>query len=440
MKHTINKFLLVIALLSINGAAATAQQKYGTAANDSKAVQIEKKYADSLAIFQNKIDSLIAENRKLKSAAGISPFDGKYYQLFVPLTFYHSLAENKFKIGNTSPSQSTINEIIDNALMNIYLKRGDLITNSENRLRKVGGENSEISVPAHHDAGLVEKIAPTTVDPISAPVEVLVKRPNFWTIKGDYYLQFLQNYISGNWYKGGESTYSMLGSITMEANYNNKQKVKWDNKLELKLGFLTSRSDSLHSFKTSEDLIRYTGKLGLQASKKWYYTLQVLASTQFYRGYKSNDKKIYSDFLAPFDLNISLGMDYSVEAFNKKLTGNVHLAPVAYNFRFVKRKDLTMRYNQEDGKMTLHDIGSQFTVDLVWKFSDQINWKTRLYGFTTYKRAELEWENTIVFKFNRYISTNFFIYPRFDDGVTRDGNHGYWQLKEFASIGFAYSF
>ena len=92
------------------------------------------------------------------------------------------------------------------------------------------------------------------------------------------------------------------------------------------------------------------------------------------------------------------------------------------------------------GKKTLHDIGSQFTIDLMWKFTDQINWKMRIYGFTTYKRAEFEWENTFVFKFNRYISTNVFIYPRFDDGVARDGHHGYWQLKEFASVGFAYSF
>ena len=29
----------------------------------------------------------------------------------------------------------------------------------------------------------------------------------------------------------------MVASAIIQANYNNKQKVKWDNKLELKLGF-----------------------------------------------------------------------------------------------------------------------------------------------------------------------------------------------------------
>ena len=287
---------------------------------------------------------------------------------------------------------------------------------------------------------LSEKVEPVVEEPIFEPVEVFVSKPNFWTVKGDYYLQFLQNYISSNWHKGGESNYSMVGSLTMEANYNNKQKMKWENKLELKLGFQSSRSDSLHSFKASEDLIRYTSKLGLQASNKWYYTLQLIANTQFTHGYKSNDAFVYSDFLSPLNVNLSLGMDYTVDAFKKKLTGNLHIAPLAYNFRYVNRKELSTRYGLDEGHRVLHDFGSQFTVELLWVLSDNIKWKTRVYGYTTYKRAELEWENTFMFQFNKYISTNLFIYPRFDDGASRNGHHGYWQLKEFLSLGFNYSF
>ena len=217
-------------------------------------------------------------------------------------------------------------------------------------------------------------------------------------------------------------------------------KVKWENKLEMKLGYLTSKSDSLHSVKTSEDLIRLTSKLGLQATKRWYYTVQLLASTQFYKGYKSNDPTIYSDFLAPLTVNLSVGMDYSVEAMQKRLTGNIHLAPVAYNFKYVRLLPLSVRYGLDEGKKMLHELGSQFVADLTWKIANNITWKTRLYGFTTYKKAELEWENTFTLQFNRFISTNIFIYPRFDDGMQRDSHHGYWQLKEFISVGLNYSF
>lgn len=436
------KSFFVIACLFILAQTTHAQRysfnSYRERISESKLV---KTYSDSLYYYQAKLDSLIkadttTDGRQLET----KPSDARYYRLFAPLTFYHSPANKELRIDSGQDGQSPTDDEIDNALLHVYLNRPDLIRNSENNLRDIGGINNEINVPIQRNVELVEKVAPTTVEPANVPVNVLVKKPNFWTYKGDYYLQFLQNYISGNWYKGGESNYSMLGSVIMEANYNNKQKVKWDNKLELKLGFLTTKSDSIHSFKTSDDLIRYTGKLGLQATKRWYYTLQVLAYTQFYKGYKTNDPYVYSAFMSPFNLNISLGMDYSVEAFNKKLTGTIHLAPAAYNFRYVSRRNLASRYGIDEGKHTLHDIGSQFTIDLTWKFNDMFNWKTRLYGFTTYRRAELEWENTFTFKFNKYISTNIFIYPRFDDETTRDGHHGYWQLKEFMSIGFAYSF
>ena len=49
-----------------------------------------------------------------------------------------------------------------------------------------------------------------------------------------------------------------------------------------------------------------------------------------------------------------------------------------------------------------------------------------------------EWENTITIVVNKYISTNLFLYPRFDDGVKRDDKYDYFQFKEYVSLGFSY--
>ena len=232
----------------------------------------------------------------------------------------------------------------------------------------------------------------------------------------------------------------MLGSITLQANYNNKQKVKWDNKLEMRLGYQTSKGDTIHKYKTSEDLLRYTGKLGLQATKKWYYSFQLIAQTQFTKSLKSNDKFVYSDFMSPFKLNLSVGMDYSIDWLNHRLKGSAHIAPLAFNWQYVGRSTLVTRYGLEEGHHGMTDYGSEFTLDFTWAFADNIRWKTRLYGYTTYERAELEWENTLSFQFNKYISTNIFLYPRFDDGAKRQEGESYWQFKEYASVGFSYSF
>ncbi|MBO5612655.1 MAG: DUF3078 domain-containing protein [Prevotella sp.] len=392
---------------------------------------------DKVNLYDRKIDTLklkcFSPKKRIPKYEGLSP---ELFAYFSPFIFHESDISDSFSLNAKSASDK-----FDRAnLFNLYINHFDVVSATAKRLLDENKIKTSYEEPASQQVDMAETMSPAPIEPDIIVYSPVVSKPNFWKYSGEFYLQFLQNYISGNWYKGGESNYSALGSITFEANYNNKQKVKWDNKLELKIGFITSKSDSLHSFKTSEDLIRYTSKLGLQASKKWYYTLQMVANTQFYKGYKSNDATVYSDFISPLNVNVSLGMDYSVEALNKRLTGNIHLAPIAYNFRYVRLLPLAVRYGLKEGRHVLHDIGSQFTAELTWKFSDNVMWKSRLYGFTTFKKAELEWENTFSLKFNRFISSNIFIYPRFDDGISRDEHHGYWQLKEFVSVGLNYSF
>lgn len=431
---------IITILLLIAASTAFAQATHRTRHNKAKDTLIVKSYTDSLRNYKQMLDTTSINIPD-------SDRDPRTFYIFAPATFYYSVAKDLLQTNDDSQAKQPYDSSrdMDRIMMNIYLNHPNLVAKSERSLNRIGSVHKEMDAPIKNKVQLVTKADALPIEEddeehFNLPMEIVVKKPNFWKYSGDYYLQMLQNYVSSNWYKGGESNYSMVASVTMQANYNNKQKVKLDNKLEMKLGFQTSRGDTLHSFKTSEDLIRYTGKLGLQASKKWYYSLQLIAYTQFMRGYKSNDKKVYSDILSPLNINLSVGMDYNVEWFNKKLTGNIHLAPLAYNFKYVGRKELATRYGLDEGKHTLNDFGSECTVDLTWAFTNTIKWKTRLYGYTTYERAEVEWENTISFQFNKYITSNLFIYPRFDDGAKKDESHGYWQLKEYMSIGFAYSF
>jgi hypothetical protein len=69
-----------------------------------------------------------------------------------------------------------------------------------------------------------------------------------------------------------------------------------------------------------------------------------------------------------------------------------------------------------------------------------VTWKTRLYSFSSFHREELEWENTFALRVSKYISANLFLFPRFDDNRERDEKLGYWQFKEYSSLGFSYNF
>lgn len=424
----ISRHILITALAMMT-IASNAQRTKNSKQDISPVV---KAYVDSLVNCKARIDSLSSSREDLS--------DEKYFRLFTPLTFYHSPSENMLSISHDRQGGDKVGDAIEEALLNVYLNRPDLVAITEADLKKTGGIREDFDKTVKPKVDLSSHVAPKPDNVDDIPMDVMIKKPNFWSFSGDGFLQFLQNYVSGNWYKGGESNYSMVGSLTLKANYNNKSKLKFDNMLELKLGFQTSRADTLHKFKTNNDLIRYTGKIGLQATKRWYYTLQLLAYTQFTRGLKSNDSYVYSDFMSPLNINLGLGMDYTVEAFNKRLKGNVNLSPFSFNFRYVGRSSLAAANAISEGHKTKEDFGSQLTSDLTWTFSDMVRWKTRIYAYTTYERTEIEWENTLTLQVSKYISTNIFIYPRFDDSTTRDEDMGYWQFKEYCSLGFSYNF
>jgi hypothetical protein len=116
------------------------------------------------------------------------------------------------------------------------------------------------------------------------------------------------------------------------------------------------------------------------------------------------------------------------------------------NYRYVDRSWFDenswfpSRHGVEAEKHHLLDFGPNVTADLQWKLSETVLWKSRFYAFTSFKRAQIEWENTFQLKVSKYITANIFLYPRFDDANTYDDDLGYWQFKEYTSLGFSYNF
>lgn len=367
-------------------------------------------------------------------------FDSRYARLFLSRRYDPQLPVRQFSTDETNEQWREDLTLMDESRYYSFI-------HSPWTTEKAISEKEKNSTNASETKKINVDVKPTinpsspALEEISArPMDLVITRPNFWKFAGDYYLQFMQNTYSSNWYQGGESNYSVLGRVTLQANYNNKQKVKFENRLEMNLGFQTNKSDTVHSVKTSSDQLRYTGKFGLQASKKWYYTLQAVGTTQFTRSYASNSRSYNSAFLAPLTLNISLGMDYEANWLKGKLKGSAHIAPIATNYKYVSKRALVTRHGIKEGDKHITDYGSTITLDGTWKFSDNISWKTRLYWYTTYKRTEITWENTINLKVSKYISANIYIYPRFDDSTSRKHHKlGYLQMKEYTSLGFSYS-
>lgn len=434
------QFLLILLLLTSTLAYSQNKSNHAIMVDiDRQEHHIVSAYTDSLARLRNQIDSLIKENRALK---GNKSTDPRYMRLFTPVNFYGDLAHRHFSLNEDEAMTTDDQMVIDNALMNVYINHPELVRGRFQGERPKRQKEEKKEEPAKKDAPPASYEAPKAEEISLAPVDIVIVKPNFWTFSGDYYLQMMQNFYSGNWYQGGESNYSALTRVTLRANYNNKQKFKWENTLEMQLGFMTNKSDTVHSVKTSSDLLRLTSKVGLQATKKWYYTLQVVANSQFMRSFKANSDVVKSDFGSPLNINVSLGMDYNINWLKGKLTGSVHLAPFAANYKYFDRLNLAQANGFDEGKHGKLDFGNNFEIRATWKFSNNVNWSTRLYGYTTYHRMDLQWENTFNMKISRFLTASIYVYPRFDDSniSRKDDDFGYFQLMEYTSLGLSYSF
>ena len=280
------------------------------------------------------------------------------------------------------------------------------------------------------------------VGPLDIGLEI--EKPNFWKTRGEFGLQYTQNYFSEMWYKGANNNMTFLGTLLLEANYNDQKRIQWDNKLEMRLGFINSKSDTVHNFMPSDNKLYLMSKLGVKAYKEFYYTVQGEAQTQILPGYKVNDTVRYSMFLAPLDVFLSIGMDYKPKLKNNN-TLSVALLPLSYKLRYVSGGDdvVIKEYKLRDGLRHQNDFGSKLEANCKFTIVKNLVWKSRLYYYTTYKYVEAEWENSLTYSFSRYLQSEIYTLWRFDDNRDKkywDEKLGFFQFKEYFTLGLAYKF
>ncbi len=285
-----------------------------------------------------------------------------------------------------------------------------------------------------------------------------------WTRYGNASLQFTQGYVSKNWYKGGESNMALIATGEYNANWK-RAKWAWDNKLEAKLGYVTTRSDEYHNYMTNQDLLKLSTKLGYQATSHWYYTAQAIGQTQFCPGYKTNQPDEFSKFFSPAYLTLSLGMDYKYEK-EDYLKFSAFISPASYNLKYVN--DPLRNYVSEDtplsgridgtqfglpkGEFNTYGLGASANCNLYWKLSKYVTWTSTATWFSplynvrkekTDGYTEIMWENTFDMPLNKYFSTKLYTCLRFDDSVgpeNKGEGWGYFQFSELLSFGLSYAF
>ncbi len=384
-----------------------------------------------------------------------------YYKLSMPATYYEESIEQAFSISDWKPRIPFIKEenewmkslpqvknlchtekvdrYINRQLLSFYLTYPQLVKQNEDNLEGLKPIYGDVIIDQPRKENLLDMMQNDELPNRVSEKDLLVIKPNFWTLGGNGYLQFSQNYISANWYKGGESTKSLLSGFTWQANYDDRQRVQFENKIEWKLGFITAPSDTVHSYKANNDLLRLSSKLGYKAFSTWYYTLSAEFKTQFFSNYDTNSDNLVSAFFSPAELNVGLGMDYKYVK-DGVCNLSVLVNPLNYTLYSVAsdRVDPT-KFNIKEGHKRESVWGSRLETTLKWKVFSALMWESRLSYTTNYEKVLAEWENTFTFSVNKYLSTKLFVHGRFDDGVAREEDASYFQLQELLSFGLSYT-
>ena len=385
--------------------------------------------------------------------------DPDYYRLFLPFTYYYSPIDRvsaltfperlKRPVGerdankqlglDLTPLQKKerINRQVDKALLDAYVNIPQRIRFTEDEVANARIVKSDLAKEDEQRVNVSKLVKKNPLKDMEREGGVDIHKPNWWYTGGNSSLQITQNYISDNWYKGGESTNAVLATLQLFANYNDREKVQWENLLDAKLGFSSAPSDQYHDYLVNTDQLRIYSKLGVQAAKYWYYTISTEFKTQFCNGYKANSETMSSAFFAPADWTTSVGMDFKFK--NKKVNLSVFLAPITYMLRYVGAKEVNeVAFGLEEGKCVKHNFGSNIRPTLNWQIAGNISLDSRMDFQTTYHWARLEWENTVNFTINRYFSTKLYVHARFDDSSVPTTGSSHFQLKELLSFGINY--
>lgn len=263
-----------------------------------------------------------------------------------------------------------------------------------------------------------------------------------WKRSGKAGLNFSQSYLS-NWAAGGQSAMNTLGVFGYTANFN-KDKIKWDNGLDLNLGY--SIIGDAKAIKT-DDKIEFNSLYGLKASPTMHYSLSFSLRSQFTDGfnYSKDSTNPISRLFAPAYISLGAGIDWKPSEYF-----SITYSPLTGRVTLVLDEQLSKAgaYGVNAGDKSRFEFGSKAVIRLNLEIAENVNYTSKLELFSDYiknpQNVDIDWQNQINMKVNSWLNANISAHLIYDDDikiVDKDGKTGpRLQFKEVLSIGLSYSF
>ena len=406
--------------------------------------------------YNLKIDELVGKWQNISSDYEEEKTNHVYAKVFTSPVLYKSVITDAFSVEDTKTEGDALSldeqrsEVIDAMMLDLYKQAPGHVKMTEKELRNEKSVMEYTPQITSLNLNINRAFVP---EDVVGGMKTTVVKPNYWKFGGRTSLTFTQNFLSPNWYQGGESNYAMLATIDLDLNYDDKDRITWTNHIDFDLGFITSEADTVHSFKTNSDKLSIESTFGYKLVKNLDIAAKVKGETQTLPNYPVNSPDFISNFITPLDVNASVGLNYKPKMGDFEV--HVFLAPIsAYNLRYVHDRELALaRFGfkeEEADKRFRHDFGTQLVVTVpTYKLTSFLDVYSRLEyyvgGYTENDiRNFFQWETKFNVALSKYFTASLMVHARYDDSVTLSDDEvakkwSFWQLKELFTLGVAYT-
>jgi hypothetical protein len=282
-----------------------------------------------------------------------------------------------------------------------------------------------------------------------------------WTHGGFVGLNVSQSHFS-NWTSGGQDNINGLSTFKYSANYL-KGKSKWDNNIDLALGYSYFDFD-MKPLKT-DDRINFSSLYGYDVVKdELFITANLNFQSQFADGfdYKTDSTNKISKFLAPAYLTVGIGAQYTPSSWF-----SLNLAPASGRLTIVNDQTLADKgafgvkgalIDPVTGEILEHgskfrmELGAQLIANVNYEIFKNVVFTSKLVVFYDYMqtrefnalnkeygcRLDFDWDNAIVMKVNDWLNCNVTARLIYDEDIKPIEGDSFLQFKEVLSVGISY--
>jgi hypothetical protein len=260
-------------------------------------------------------------------------------------------------------------------------------------------------------------------------------KPPYWQYSGSLGFNFSQVSLT-NWAGGGQSSISVGSLVNLGADYA-KGKSTWENRLDIAYGLIRQGDNEQANLRKTDDIINLLSKYNYHLIENFYASALVDFRTQMDEGYEFEEingetqRTRISDFMAPGFLLTSLGVTYK-KAEEFSLT----LSPFTGKFTFVLDDSLSSvgAFGLEPNQQIRSELGALLRAVYQKDVFTNINYRSslNLFGnYETFSHIDINWENMLVMKVNKYINSTVSSQLIYDHDVIQKA-----QWRNIINVGF----